>query len=68
MAIATVQEATTNLITSILSFTNTQAKTSFSLEDIITPTVQKFVDRAEAYGPHIDLKQYITDRPNFPQP
>lgn len=66
--IATVKEATTNLVTNILSCTNTQAKTAFSLEEIIAPTVQKFVERAEAYGPHIDLKEYIKDVPNFPQP
>jgi adenine phosphoribosyltransferase len=65
--IATVKEATTKLVTSILSLTNTQAKTAFSLEEIIAPTVQKFVDRAEAYGPHIAIAEHIRDVPNFPQ-
>lgn len=67
MDIATVKEATTKLVTSILSLTNTQAKTAFSLEEIIAPTVQKFVDRAEAYGPHIAIAEHIRDVPNFPQ-
>ena len=66
--IATVKEATTTLVTSILSLTNTQAKTALSFEEIISPTIQKFVERAEAYGPHVDLKAFITTIPDKPEP
>ena len=55
---------TEEFLSQILSYGNTQK----SLEEILKHNTEKFSQRIEKYKPHIDLKSFIHEYPDFPKP
>ncbi len=52
----------------LLKLAELHAGQKFTLEELCKHTLHKFIDRAEAYGPHIDLKEHIRDVQDYPKP
>lgn len=52
----------------LLKLAELHAGQKCTLEELCQPTLQKFIDRAESYGPHIDLKEHIRNIPDYPEP
>ncbi len=66
-----LEEVTTQaqrLTGQLLKLAETYSGKAYMLEELCQPTLQKFIDRSEAYGPHIDLKDYIRDVQDYPKP
>ena len=61
--IETVTNSTNTLIQDILSFSNPE----LTAIDMLENNKNKFISRAWKYYENIDLKDYITDVPNFPK-
>lgn len=67
VSIETVTTATAHLCGQLLALVE-RTGTPATLASLCQPTIQKFIDRSEAYGPHIDLKDHIRDVQDYPKP
>lgn len=63
-----VSKQTALLIGQLISLAQEKSGKQYDLASLIAPTVQKFIERAEAYGPHINLSDHIRDIADYPKP